>query len=296
MDDPVLRVQSQLTDRDRILLGWLYDHGVLTTFQIAHALFGSLDFCQRRLRALYQLRLVARFRPQRADGGSYPYHYVIDQLGAEVIAAGRDERPPRRDHARVERRRWTSTRTLAHRLGVNGFFTDLAGYSRTHPGTHLRRWLPEAACARSASFTSPDDPGLVRAYQPRIRPDGYAEWVEHGVTVPVFLEYDTGTEQLPILVDKLYGYRALFAKIDRVWPVLFFLHSSARERNLRRLLADERPVVPVATCARDMLDTAELCPADAVWAVEPGDAGRYRLADLADLAVDLRHGSEGEAA
>ena len=105
MDDPVLRVQSQLTARDRILVGWLYDHGVLTTFQIAHALFPSLDFCQRRLRTLYQLRLIARFRPQRADGGSYPYHWVIDQLGAEVVAAARDERPPRRDHARLERRR-----------------------------------------------------------------------------------------------------------------------------------------------------------------------------------------------
>ncbi|HEX5200917.1 MAG TPA: replication-relaxation family protein [Actinoplanes sp.] len=92
MDDPVLRVQSQLTDRDRVLLGWLYDHGVLTTFQISHALFGSLDFCQRRLLALYRLRLIARFRPQRADGGSYPYHYVINQLGAEVVAASRDER------------------------------------------------------------------------------------------------------------------------------------------------------------------------------------------------------------
>ena len=40
------------------------DHGVLTTFQLAHALFPSLDFCQRRLRTLYQLRLVARFRPR----------------------------------------------------------------------------------------------------------------------------------------------------------------------------------------------------------------------------------------
>ena len=126
MDDPVLRVQSQLTDRDRVLLGWLYDHGVLTSFQIAHALFSSLDFCQRRLRTLHRLRLVARFRPQRAEGGSYPYHYVMDQLGAEVVAAGRDDHPPRRDHARTERRRWTSSRTLTHRLGVNQFFTDLA--------------------------------------------------------------------------------------------------------------------------------------------------------------------------
>ncbi|GGM90590.1 hypothetical protein GCM10007977_110750 [Dactylosporangium sucinum] len=61
MDDPVLRVQFRLTDRDRLLLGWLYDHGVFTSFQLANALFPSpLDFCQRRLTTLYKLKLVAR--------------------------------------------------------------------------------------------------------------------------------------------------------------------------------------------------------------------------------------------
>lgn len=277
MDDPILRVQSQLTDRDRVLLGWLYDHGVLTSFQIAHALFPSLDFCQRRLRTLHRLRLVARFRPQRADGGSYPYHYVIDQLGAEVIAAARDERPPRRDHARTERRRWTSTRTLTHRLGVNSFFTDLAAHARTHPGTELRQWWSEAACARAGAFTTADDPGLVRAYQPRVRPDGYAVWAENGTVMPVFVEFDSGAEQLSVLVDKLAGYRDLFVTIGRVWPVLFWLPSAARERNLRRLLADTPPQVPAATSARDR--TTGLSPADPVWATPHGD-GR-RLVDLA---------------
>jgi hypothetical protein len=62
-----------LTARDRVLLGWLYDHGVLTSFQFAHALFLSLDFCQRRLRTLHRLKLVARFRPLRPGGGSYPH-------------------------------------------------------------------------------------------------------------------------------------------------------------------------------------------------------------------------------
>ncbi len=54
--DPVLRVQESLTIRDRILLGWLYDHGVLTTDQIAHALFPSLDYAQTRLRRLTRTR------------------------------------------------------------------------------------------------------------------------------------------------------------------------------------------------------------------------------------------------
>jgi hypothetical protein len=283
VDDPVLRVQSQLTARDRILLGWIYDHGVLTTFQIANALFPSLDFCQRRLRTLYRLRLIARFRPQRADGGSYPYHWVIDQLGAEVVAAARDERPPRRDHARLERRRWTSTRTLAHRLGVNQFFTDLAGYARTHPGAQLRQWLPEAACQRAGAFTVPDDPVLVRAYQPRVRPDGYGLWTDAGRQVPFFLEYDTGAEQLSILAAKLVGYHDLFTTIARAWPVLFWLHSAARERNLRTWLADLPAVVPIATGARDHATLQALSPADAVWAIAGGGHLRESLAALADL-------------
>ncbi|WP_422738634.1 replication-relaxation family protein [Micromonospora sp. WMMD729] len=295
MDDPVLRVQSQLTGRDRLLLGWLYDHGVLTSFQISNALFPSLDFCQRRLRTLYRLRLVARFRPQRADGGSYPYHYVIDQLGAEVVAASRDERPPRRDHARVERRRWTSTRSLTHRLGVNGFFTDLAGHARTHPGAGLVEWLPEAVCQRAGTFTRLQDPGLVRAYQPRVRPDGYGRWVENGIEVPLFVEYDTGAEQLSILAGKVDGYRELFAKIGWAWPVLFWLHSAARERNLRRVLGEVPLSVPVATGARDHAVTAGLSPAEAVWAVAGGGGQRLRLADLAGYVVGASRRA-GEAA
>jgi hypothetical protein len=295
VDDPVLRVQSQLTGRDRVLLGWLYDHGVLTSFQLANALFPSLDFCQRRLRTLYRLRLVARFRPQRTDGGSYPYHYVIDQLGAEVVAASRDERPPRRDHARVKRRRWTSTRSLAHRLGVNGFFTDLAGHARTDPGAALVEWLPEVACQRAGTFTSRQDPGLVRAYQPRVRPDGYGRWADGGAEVPFFLEYDTGAEQLSVLTGKVASYRELFGTIGRAWPVLFWLHSAARERNLRRMLADVPPSVPVATGARDHAATAGLSPAEAVWAVADGGGQRLRLADLAGYAVDAS-GQAGEVA
>ncbi len=291
MDDPVLRVQSQLTARDRILLDWLDDHGVLTSFQIAHALFSSLDFCQRRLRTLHRLGLVARFRPLRADGGSYPYHYVLDQLGAEVVAASRDDPPPRRDRARSLRRRWTSSRALAHRLGVNQFFIDLAGYARTHPGAALVEWLPESVCAAPGTLTRTDDPALVRAYTPSVRPDGYGLWAENGRTVPIFVEFDSGGEPLGDLIAKLIGYRKLFDTIGHVWPVLFWLHAAARERNLRRLLAYDRLAVPVATAARDHAAAAGLCPAEAVWATVHGDGQRQRLAQLAALVADNRTGT-----
>jgi Replication-relaxation len=96
MGDALLRVQSQLTGRDLLLLGWLADHGVLTSFQVATALFPSLDYAQERLRTLTRLGVVDRFRPQRPEGGSHPYHYVLAQLGVEVVSAQRNEEFPRR--------------------------------------------------------------------------------------------------------------------------------------------------------------------------------------------------------
>ncbi|MGQ5261176.1 hypothetical protein ACTWLT_10510 [Micromonospora sp. ZYX-F-536] len=47
--ESILRVQSGLASRDLVLLGWLADQGVLTTDQIAAALFPSVNFAQRRL-------------------------------------------------------------------------------------------------------------------------------------------------------------------------------------------------------------------------------------------------------
>jgi len=94
--DHVLRVQHQLTERDWRLLGWLYDHSVLTSFQIAHALFPSLNYAQRRLTQLTELSLLERFRPFRLQGGSHPYHYALAHTGALVVAATRGDEPPRR--------------------------------------------------------------------------------------------------------------------------------------------------------------------------------------------------------
>jgi hypothetical protein len=183
--DQVLRVQSVLTARDHQLLNWLYDHGVLTTGQIAEALFPSLDFAQHRLHRLTALKVVDRFRPFRADGGSHPFHYVIDQLGAEVVAAQRDEPIPRPGYAKAIRRRWTASRILRHRLGVNGFFTQLAGQA----GHGLQRWWPESRCSAAGAFAGPGD-RVELITQTLIRPDGHGVWSG----VPFFLEYDTGGE------------------------------------------------------------------------------------------------------
>ena len=279
MSDHVLRIQSVLTPRDHVLLGWLYDHGVLTTFQIAHALFPSLDFAQRRLGRLTTWGVVDRFRPFRPDGGSFPYHYVIDQLGAEVVAAQRGDPPPRPDHAKRRRRRWTSSQHLAHRLGANGFFTDLAGYARTHPGHQLTRWWPDAACRRPGAFARRDDPPTAKALQANIHPDGHGRWRHGPVVVPFFLEYDTGTEPLSTLLAKLIGYTSMASRGGPAWPVLFSLHSTVRERHLHADLGEVRLLMPVATTARDHTTREHLSPAERVWWLHGHDQD-LTLADL----------------
>ncbi|WP_433082397.1 replication-relaxation family protein [Dactylosporangium sp. CA-052675] len=279
MIDPVLRVQSQLTDRDHILLGWLADHGVLTSFQIAYALFPSLDYAQERLRKLVRLGLLDRFRPQRADGGSYPYHYVLAQLGVEVVSAQRGEELPRRD--RAKRRRWhlTNRANLPHLLGINEFFTQLAGYARTHADCELVRWWSAARCQRMGEFAEEHDDVHVRAYTPRSRPDGHGMWAENGRTAAFFLEFDLGTER-PIsrLVDKLDGYTDLARVTRRVWPVLFWLPNPVRERHLQQELSRCGVRYPVATAVHE---PAAGNPAEPVWWVHQRPGAPVRLVDVA---------------
>jgi predicted transcriptional regulator len=272
--DRVLRAQYRLTDRDLTLLGWLADHDVLTTDQIAHALYPSLGFAQRRLMKLTQAGVVERFRPHRWDGGSYPFHYVLDQLGVDVVAAQRaEDQLPRRDQAR--RRRWwlTSRANLPHRLAVNQFFIDLAGHARTHPDTALERWWSSARCQQNGVFAALDGTTDLRIWTATIAADGHGVWtrtssaaaVGHGVTgavpvivrVPFFVEVDLGTEDLPRLVGKLAAYSTWSERTGRVWPVLFWLPSAIRERHLHDRLATTSTGVPVATAVRPNTTTRD---------------------------------------
>lgn len=285
MADLLLRVQSRLTARDLTLLGWLFDHGLLTTPQIAYALFPSLDFAQRRLLKLRAAGLIDRFRPQKPDGGSYPYYYVIDQLGAEVVATQRGAEPPRRDHARNRKRQLTRRTNLDHLTGVNQFFVDLAGHARIRSNAALLRWWPETRCKQMGAFATATLTGgdfdALRARYLGARPDGHGVWREDSRTVWFFLEHDTGTEALHELTGKLTSYERFAFGGGPSWPVLFWLHSATRQIHLHQHLARRRPTVPVATAARGDTTHGGLSPADAVWWLHGAEDGPYRLADLA---------------
>lgn len=82
------------------------------------------------------------------------------------------------------------------------------------------------------------------------------------------LEYDTGTEHLPVLAGKLDGYQVLAARLAwhrQVCPVLLFCFGSPpREQAARRALAATREAAAlrIATTAIDQRVTS---PAGPVW-------------------------------
>jgi len=102
-----------------------------------------LNFAQRRLGILTDLGVLARFRPLRLAGGTYPYHYVLAHTGGLLVAGTRGERSPRPSETTVRLQRIASSHNLDHRLGINEFFVDLAAHERSHPGSMLHAWWPD---------------------------------------------------------------------------------------------------------------------------------------------------------
>ena len=279
--DPLLPILAQLTNRDRHLLELLHDHKVLTTEQICTALFPNLDTAQHRLIKLYRLGVVDRFRWLREGGGSYSWRYTIGPLGAAYVAALRGVDPPRADKLTAQRRRLATSPTLDHTLGANQFGVDLLGHTRAHPATKLVRWWsPQQASAPYA---------FGFAVVARLIPDAHGIWTDSDHAMGWFLEYDTGTEPLTRLVDKLTRYSEFVNTGGPAFPVLFWLHSAAREHRLHQRLRAAPTAVPVATAARD--HSGPRHPAEAIWTLH-GDAGpRRRLADLpGQLTAEQLHG------
>jgi hypothetical protein len=226
------------------------------------------------------------------DGGSYPYHYVLAQLGYEHVMGQRGEGLPKRDQARRRYQSLISRPDLPHLLGGNGFFIDLAFHERTHPGTRLASWRPASAFHEAgALFREGSDHRIMTKYLGLPRPDGAGVWCEDGRAVPFFAEYDTGKESLDVLIEKVGKYGMLFAYAKAWgWPVLFVLPTVLREQHwhdrLHTAYADRPPAI-IATTAADYLTRTGKTPAEDVWHVYSGTINeRQRLIELPYIDPD----------
>ncbi|WP_084965920.1 replication-relaxation family protein [Thermoactinospora rubra] len=261
----------RLTDRDRHLIRMIRDFRVLTSAQIAEMYFDTADAARKRLLVLTRMDVLERFRPNLPpEMGTAPYHYVIGETAAAVLASedGVDlgESGYRRD--RVIGIAFSSH--LGHTVGTNGIAASLYGYARRHPESELTTWWPEHRCKAE--------------WGPIVRPDAYARWREGEHRVEFFLEYDTGTEPLDRVARKLDGYAELTESSRIVTPVLFWVQGERREANLRKKLKHHpaRMFVPIATAYPGAGDSViDDGPAGARWLPTDQDGRRSRLAQLA---------------
>lgn len=258
LDSLVIR----LTDHDRRLLRLVWMHEVLTTHQLLRAAFDNDHTGRHRLVKLTRLGALDRFRP-RPPLGSAPWHYVLGEAGAAVLAHEDGVTLAEFGYRRGQALAIAYSQRLAHTVGVNGVFAALSGQARRSEGCRLDTWWTEARCKAM--------------WGKHVRPDAYGRWTENGLTLDFFLEYDTGTESLDRVAAKLRGYASLATASGIDTPVLFLTSTPRREANLhdRLRLRGSLVSVPVATAAQGQE------PHGAIWLPGNRTEGRLRLAELA---------------
>ena len=221
-DALVMAVAHRLTQRDRSILTMLSRHRVFTTDQLAEMYFDNTNTAQHRLTTLYKLRLLDRFQPLDHRYASLPYHYVLDALGAVVVAAERGEDP--------DTSRWRPDKALAieksqrlrHLVGVNGFFSGLLAESRRREDCDLSLWWSERHCASQFDRIA--------------QPDRLGVWEEAGNRVVFCLKYDRSTEALERLEKKLKSYEYLQGASRHAYRICFCFGHPRRETGARRVL------------------------------------------------------------
>jgi hypothetical protein len=174
--EPLAALAGRLTAGDRQVCRLLGDHQVLTTGLLALLLDAPPRTLQQRLTTLTTLKVVDRFRPHRPVGaGSAPYHYLLSEAGAAVLAAD--------GSATIDRPGWDRAQLgglghanghLTHLLAVNTVFAQLTHTTRHRAGTRLVCWWPAGRCqARWGRLITPD------AYVRWQDPDGEVDFFLH---------------------------------------------------------------------------------------------------------------------
>lgn len=246
-DAQIAALSGRLTARDRQVALDCYEHQVLTTEQLCRLHFPSYRAALYRLQALYLMRVLDRFRPFWQYGkGSTPYHWILDEAGAHIIAAEQ-----RIDRQKLRWRHATalgaaSSSTLPHRVEVNEFFTRLARDAVSNGG-RLSEWYGERTTHHMLD-------GIAK-------PDGYGVLtLTDSAPLHVLLELDRGTETIDRLREKSERYARAIPRgaLRHANPlVLLAVPSHARAESATAALAcTAAPIAVVVWAAQS--DTSPL--------------------------------------
>jgi Replication-relaxation len=216
-----------VTERDREIALCLYEQQLLATDQLTLLFFSSKRRAQDRLLFLYRQRVLDRFYPPSRFGAGKPQaHWLLDEAGAQLVAAALGVERKRLGWQR--RDDWGSHRQLAHRLEVNRFVTDLIAATLLDAMLAVRAWSgPRAATERLERRVRPDARLLLQTAV--------------GADIECLIEWDRATEPAERLAEKLHRYRIAERKLryhDREpRSILFVVPGHGRLETLRCLPA-----------------------------------------------------------
>jgi hypothetical protein len=189
----VVGLGSRLTDRDRQIALDCYEHHALTTTQLQRLHFAGIRTARARLETLHRLRVLDRFRPPAPHGtGSAPFHWILDEAGAYVVAAqyGIERRELKWRHATALA--LADSPKLRHHVEINEFFAQFAHEAFTNGGT-LSEWYGERT--------------IHGLFDGLIWPDGYGVLaLPDRRPIHFLLELDRATEPAALLRDKAKRY------------------------------------------------------------------------------------------
>ena len=189
------RLAAHLTDRDRQIALDCYEHTVLTTGQLGRLHFTGIaeQTARRRLLMLYGLRVLDRFRPLLPRGlGSAPYHWVLDEAGAHIVAAEHQISRPELRYQHVAALSVADSIKLTHHIEVNEFFCRMHA-DAARAGGKLAEWYGERT--------------LHRFFHGRLTPDSYGVLrLPDRPPIHLLLELDRGTEPSQRLCEKATRY------------------------------------------------------------------------------------------
>lgn len=250
---------SYLTERDFQICSDVFDHRFLTTTQIHQLHFDSYARARVRTKQLYDCRILDRFRPPRRPG-SYPWHYVLDFLGVQVVS---DLRVIDADKLYLRRNRplqLLGSPRLNHMRDINEFFCRLTYAARRNGPFQVTRWLGEAKSAQ--------------ACQALVNPDAIGTISQNGRALDFFFELDRGTESGGLLEHKMLGYRRVSIVNHLPKLLLFCFASPRREQFARRILATGTIAVATSSLSWHLED-----PLAPIWLPLHSEQ-RLRLIDI----------------
>lgn len=159
---------------------------------------------------------ISRAYPRRKEPGSNPYHWILDEAGALIVADHKGIDRSQLHYTHEDALRLATSRSLAHHVEANEFFTRLA-VDANRAGGALSEWYGVRT--------------LAHLFGGALIPDGWGVLCMPGrPPLHLLLELDRGTESSRVLREKAKRYRNMLpdSSISEHNPIVIFAVPSPR--------------------------------------------------------------------